>query len=93
MKYEVKAELLQKIIEKYKELVKDLLIGYYTPITMKAKRLGCELAALNAQLAEQQSTPVKQAFDKPGFFESQMEKEPQQNLQNTSLTPQVEKPI
>ena len=85
MKYEVKAELLQKIIEKQKELIKYLNDGYETEMIeewekFKVRKCENELAALNAQL--EQSIPVKQAFDKPGFFESQMEDEPQQNLQN-----------
>ena len=75
MKYEVKAELLQKIIEKQDELINLLeqisLRRYQREIWDKRLQYYNELAALNAQLKE--STPVKQAFDKPGFFESQME--------------------
>ena len=72
-----KAELLQKIIAKQKELINLLeqisLRRYQREIWDKRLQYYNELTALNAQLAEQQSTPVKQAFDKPGFFESQME--------------------
>ena len=74
------AEYYVKVkIESLADLPKDMLIRYFVMFKdgtyCKDKRLQYynELAALNAQLAEQQSTPVKQAFDKPGFFESQME--------------------
>ena len=72
-----KAELLQKIIEKQYYYIKYLLAErcpeYKTALQL---RFESNIAALNTQLAEQQSTPVKQAFDKSGFFESQMEEEP-----------------
>ena len=71
-KEKLKEEILQKIIEKQKELIEDLLIGYLTPTTKTAKRLQVELAALNAQL--EQSTN-KSTIERKDFFESQMEDE------------------
>ena len=49
MKYEVKAELLQKIIEKYKEMISALKISDWA----LADKLEYEVAALNAQLKQQ----------------------------------------
>jgi len=69
-----KEEILQKIIEKQKELIEDLLIGYFTPTTKTAKRLQVEITALNAKL--EQSTS-KSTIERKDFFESQMEKEQQ----------------
>lgn len=75
MKYEIKAELLYKIIEKQKELIYAIKVSDWA----LADKLDSELTTLNAQLAEQQNTPVKQAFDCAGFFESQLQKdEPRQ---------------
>jgi len=77
-----KAELLYKIIER----AEDFIIKYDInakiikdgSIKQGAKFLAefaeNELATLNAQLKEQQSTPVKQSFDCADFFTSKLEK-------------------
>jgi len=74
-----KEELLQKIIEKQKELIDCLYGGYGTDMIVvwedvQKERVESELAGLNAQL--EQSTP-KSTIERKDFFESQMEKEPQ----------------
>ena len=88
MKYEVKAELLQKIIEKQDELItfygKNIsenamfLQLHHSGATdedcKKGINLRKEIATLNAQL--EQSTPVKSTMLDPEFFTPQMEKEP-----------------
>ena len=99
MKYEVKAELLQKIIKKQDELIdfygknisEDAIFlqlhhsGATDEDCKKGFNLRKELAALNTQLAEQQSTPVKSIIERKDFFESQMEKEPQDKLEQKVL--------
>ena len=46
----MKETLMRQIIAKYKELVIDLLVGYYTPVTQTADRLQIEIASLRQQL-------------------------------------------
>ena len=53
----MKETLMRQIIAKYKELVIDLLVGYYTPVTQTADKLQIEIATLNAQLKQAESEP------------------------------------
>ena len=52
---------MRQIIAKYKELVIDLLVGYYTPVTQTADKLQIEIATLNAQLKQAESEPKELA--------------------------------
>ena len=75
-----KAELLQKIIEKQKELIDCLYGGYGTDMIVvwedvQKERVESELAGLNAQL--EQSTP-KSTIDRADFFEKKIPDEPKQ---------------
>ena len=48
MKYEIRAELLEQIIEKLKEIIKELMLGYPTPTSLTVKRLESEIAILES---------------------------------------------
>ena len=53
----MKETLMRQIIAKYRELVIDLLVGYYTPVTQTADKLQIEIATLNEQLKQAESEP------------------------------------
>ena len=76
MKYEVKVELLQKIIEKQDEYIEHLKKCVFDDQIIHTVIPERKINELKYQLAEQQSTPVKSTIERKDFFESQMEDEP-----------------